>query len=60
MRQTCVPCSNKAKSLLALQRSTDVQNVSDEAEAGGAEEAVFYIDEGGASSFGRSGTTSLI
>ncbi len=59
MRQTCVLCSNKAKTLLALQRSTDVQNVSDEAEVGGAEEALFYIDEDGASSFGRSAITDL-
>ena len=58
MRQTCVPCSNKARTLLALQHSTDVQNVRDEAEVGGAEEALFYIDEGGA--FGRSATTSVI
>ncbi len=57
MRQTCVLCSNKAETLLALQRSTDVQNVSDEAEVGGAEEALYYIDEDGASSFGRSAIT---
>ncbi|KAL0042672.1 hypothetical protein WJX79_007468 [Trebouxia sp. C0005] len=45
--------SNKAKTLLALQRSTDVQNVNDEAEVDGAEEALFYVCEGGASSFER-------
>lgn len=59
MQQTCVPCSNKAKTLLALQRSTDVQNVNDEAEVDGAEEALFYVCEGGASSFERSATTFL-
>lgn len=50
MKQTDMPCSNKARKLLALQCSTDAQSVSDEGEV---EEALFFIDEGGESSFGR-------
>ena len=59
MRQACVPCSNKARTLLALQRSTDVQNVGDEVEVSGAEEAFFNVDEGAESAFVRSATTTL-